>query len=202
MAGSLLRSVPQIIRILKNQSAEGISFTGNMVEVGCLAATYIYNLRHAYMFSTYGDVVSILIQDVIIVALICTYEKVNFGLFLKSFVAVIFTILMCSILPLDYVGWLQMSTTVILAFGSKVPQIMLNIQWGDSGELALTTQLLNVIGNSIRVFTTVTLTKDVIILIGTLLQGLMNGTLLYQTVVTEIKMRQAEKLQLQQDKLQ
>eukprot|EP01024_Parvocaulis_polyphysoides_P037345 TRINITY_DN3327_c0_g2_i3.p3 TRINITY_DN3327_c0_g2~~TRINITY_DN3327_c0_g2_i3.p3 ORF type:complete len:155 (+),score=9.92 TRINITY_DN3327_c0_g2_i3:128-592(+) len=154
------------------------------------------------MFSTYGDVVSILIQDVIIVALICTYEKVNFGLFLKSFVAVIFTILMCSILPLDYVGWLQMSTTVILAFGSKVPQIMLNIQWGDSGELALTTQLLNVIGNSIRVFTTVTLTKDVIILIGTLLQGLMNGTLLYQTVVTEIKMRQAEKLQLQQDKLQ
>ena len=46
---------------------------------------------------------------------------------------------------------LQASTICIIALGGRLPQILLNMRRGGSGELSLTTCLLNLMGNITRV---------------------------------------------------
>ena len=57
------------------------------------------------------------------------------------------------------VAVLQASTILIISFGGRIPQIVMNHQRGDSGELSLLTSLLNVLGCVARIFTTLVLTK-------------------------------------------
>ena len=54
---------------------------------------------------------------------------------------------------------LQAATILIIALGSRVPQILLNVQRGNSGELSTTTSALNLAGNLARVMTTLVLTQ-------------------------------------------
>ena len=46
---------------------------------------------------------------------------------------------------------LQASTICIIALGGRLPQILLNVRRGGTGELSLTTCLLNLMGNITRV---------------------------------------------------
>ncbi len=54
---------------------------------------------------------------------------------------------------------LQASTVAIIALGGRVPQIWMNYQRGNSGELSVATCMLNLFGNVARVYTTFVLTK-------------------------------------------
>lgn len=54
---------------------------------------------------------------------------------------------------------LQASTILIMSFGARLPQIVMNYQRGNSGELSLITCVLNVMGCITRMFTTFVLTK-------------------------------------------
>lgn len=47
----------------------------------------------------------------------------------------------------------------IIALGGRLPQIWMNYQRGNSGELSIATCMLNLAGNLARVFTTLVLTK-------------------------------------------
>ncbi len=58
---------------------------------------------------------------------------------------------------------LQASTVAIVSLGGRVPQIWMNYQRGDSGELSIATCMLNLAGNVARVFTTLVLTKVTIL---------------------------------------
>ena len=51
------------------------------------------------------------------------------------------------------------STIFIIALGGRLPQIVLNWRRGDTGELSLTTCVLNVFGCAARIFTTNVLTQ-------------------------------------------
>jgi PQ loop repeat len=79
---------------------------------------------------------------------------------------------------------LQASTITIISLGGRVPQILLNVRRGNSGELSLLTCLLNVLGNAARIFTTIVLVKDGLLLTGAMVQGCLNSVLLWQTVDT------------------
>ena len=54
---------------------------------------------------------------------------------------------------------LQVSTVAISSLGGRVPQIWMNYQRGNSGELSIATCVLNLAGNLARVFTTLVVTK-------------------------------------------
>ena len=54
---------------------------------------------------------------------------------------------------------LQASTILIISLGGRIPQIMLNIRRGNSGELSPVTSGLNLAGNLARTFTTLVLTQ-------------------------------------------
>jgi hypothetical protein len=59
----------------------------------------------------------------------------------------------------------------VMALGSRLPQIVLNMRRGNAGMLSVTTCLLNVAGNAARIFTTIVLTGDLLMLGGACSQG-------------------------------
>lgn len=72
-----------------------------------------------------------------------------------------------------------------------MPQIWLNIQRGNTGQLSLLTSGLSFAGNCVRVFTTAVLTNDVVLLAATGVQVVLNGVLTWQCVQTELESRRA-----------
>ena len=78
---------------------------------------------------------------------------------LTSSPAMLTTSLLQLIHPFSCGTALQASTIAIIALGGRVPQILMNIRRGNSGELSIITTGLNVIGCAIRVFTTIVLTQ-------------------------------------------
>ena len=50
IAGSILVKVPQIVKILKNKSAEGLSFTGTSLELVAVINSFCYNFVKQYPF--------------------------------------------------------------------------------------------------------------------------------------------------------
>ena len=84
---------------------------------------------------------------------------------------------------------LQASSLALLAFGGRLPQIVSNFRRGGSGELSLTSCLLSVAGNVGRLFTTLMLVDDVLVLAGAVIQLILNGILLAQTTATALELR-------------
>lgn len=70
IAGSLVRSLPQILRCIQARSVDGLSMTSIACETYVYFITTAYNLRHGYDFSTYGDVISCLVQDVLLIGML------------------------------------------------------------------------------------------------------------------------------------
>jgi PQ loop repeat len=79
-----------------------------------------------------------------------------------------------------------------MSLGARIPQIWLNMQRGNTGELSLLTCGLSCAGNFVRLFTTVVLTNDAVLLAGTAVQFLLNGILTWQCFVTEVAARKVK----------
>ncbi|GMH45216.1 hypothetical protein BSKO_13173 [Bryopsis sp. KO-2023] len=186
VAGSMIRSLPQIIRVIKNKSGEGISIASIVSEVVAYIITTAYNVRKNYPFSTYGDVVMCNIQNVVLLGAILWFKedrKLHLvaagGLILALFaywVALVST-------PTQLWG-LQALTIAILAIGGKFLQIWENLRRGNSGELSIITCGLNVAGTVARMFTHLTMTQDWLNVGATGLFFVLSVILLHQTLVT------------------
>ena len=71
-----------------------------------------------------------------------------------------------------------------MSFGARIPQIFLNFRRGSSGELSGASTGLSVAGNLARVFTTIALVGDPLILVTAASQLVLNSMLLYQIMDT------------------
>lgn len=194
MAGSLFRSVPQIIKVIKHNSTEGLSLVSYLVELCCYSVVIAYNMSQGYGFNTYGEVVACWIQDIILIALVFKDRRTPPWLVVLS--AAAFTagcsFLMSPACPHQLLSTMQASNIAIMALGSRLPQIILNMRRGNAGMLSVTTCLLNVAGNAARIFTTIVLTGDLLMLGGACSQGCLNTILLYQSISTARARAQAK----------
>jgi len=193
-AGSCFRSLPQIIKMVQHRSAEGLSLFSNITQLLCYTVMVAYNARQGYAFNTYGEVLACWLQDVLIVGLICTYNKLP--MHVTAPCALAFGALCAWVFspacPHEVLAALQLSTVFVMAIGSRVPQILMNARRGNSGVMSLTTCMLNVTGNAIRIFTTTVLTHDRLNLVGGCIQGCLNSVLLWQVWKTRQQQRKAE----------
>lgn len=191
IAGSCIRSLPQILRILKNNSVQGLSLTSFSSELLCYIITVAYNLANGYAFSTFGDTAICALQNVVIVALIFRLGSVRRGtqVALAATLAAAGWWLLSGRCPPALLTALQAGSVVLLALGGRLPQILLNLRRGDSGELSLLSCALSLAGNLARVFTTLTLVGDPIILGSAATQAILNGILTWQTVITAQRLR-------------
>ena len=193
LAGSCVRSLPQIIKIVRARSVTGLSLAANAAELVAYSITFAYNFRLGYGFSTYGELVSCWAQDIVLVGLLLHYGP---GLTKRAVVGAaaygaLLWAFMSGAVPMPVLTALQASTIFIVALGGRVPQILLNARRGDSGQLSAATSALNLAGNVARVFTTLVLTGDGLNLAGACVQGVLNSVLLGQCWRTFVRRRAA-----------
>jgi mannose-P-dolichol utilization defect 1 len=86
IAGAAILKVPQIMKILKAQSVEGISKYLFYTEIIMLIHSSAYSMQANIPFSVYGESLIILVQNAIIVLLFWTFSK-DIGAGEKAFLA-------------------------------------------------------------------------------------------------------------------
>ncbi|KAF9585963.1 hypothetical protein BGW38_010778 [Lunasporangiospora selenospora] len=194
VAGGAIVKVPQIIKIVQAQSAEGVSFSSYMLETLASVISLAYNIRQQNPLSTYGETFFVTIQNLIILSLMMFYRGKGTNAFaiLSSFLflgtivartseiqtadgAVVTTALISQ----GMLTILQALTIPINLF-SKVPQIVANYKNGSTGQLSAFTVFNYFAGSLARVYTTLTEVDDMIILAGFMLSTLFNCVLAFQ----------------------
>lgn len=183
LVGSFLYKVPQVLRIARRRSGEGISVAMYALETVATSMSALYFLRRGFAFSTYGECFFIVLQNMFILAQILVFEKLDRGR--AALAAVLYlagvAFLLSPAAPLKLLMALQLATIPILNF-ARIPQIVLNWQRKSTGELSPITLTLQVAGNIARVFTTIVSVGDWLMLLGVVVSTVFNGTLVAQYV--------------------
>ncbi|KAJ3680489.1 hypothetical protein LUZ60_016767 [Juncus effusus] len=181
VAASTTVKLPQILRILKHKSAQGLSVASFELEVVGYTISLAYCFHKGLSFSAYGELVFLLIQAMILVAVIHYFSGPT-GM--KTWIRVLLygaiapTVLAGQIDPVLFEA-LYASQHVIFIF-ARVPQIWKNFSNKSTGELSFLTCLMNFVGSLVRVFTTIQEQAPMSVLTGYLIGIFMNGTLLSQ----------------------
>ncbi|MQM08487.1 hypothetical protein Taro_041345 [Colocasia esculenta] len=167
VAASTTVKVPQIevkiLKILKSQSVRGLSVAAFELEVVGFTIALSYCLHKGLPFSAYGELVFLLIQAIILVAIIYYYShplgsKTWMKALLYPFAKIISnltspTILAGQIDPVLFEA-LYASQHAIF-FCARVPQIWKNYKNKSTGELSFLTFFMNFGGSIVRIFTSV-----------------------------------------------
>ncbi len=194
IAGSVVRSLPQILRIARRKSAEGLSLISVSTELGVYLVSVAYNLRFGYPFSTWGDTLMCLFQQAAVVGMVLRYRPGTppaAGAATAAAVAVAAALLFGGAVGDGALRVMQASCAATLALGARLPQILMNWRRGNSGELSILSTGLSVAGNGARVFTTLALVGDPIILATNSTQFVLTSVLLWQCLATVRQEREA-----------
>ncbi|CAM9305958.1 unnamed protein product [Choristocarpus tenellus] len=153
---SLIIKGPQIAKILSSKSVEGLSPFSFYSELTIYIINSIYFVVKGSPISAYGEILIILVQNVILVLLLW-YLMVNRPSPLKIAAWVTFFVavaMVCVSLPPELFSLLPL-TGLPLTIMSKIPQISINFQNGHTGQLAAVTVCLNFVGCFVRILTTI-----------------------------------------------
>ena len=176
--------VPQIIKLLKSKSSEGLSFTSYFLETASFVITLAYNIRNGFPFSTFGETAFIAIQDVVISVLILVYsgETVGAGAFVAAAGAAAYALLSSNSLITDAQMVTLQAGAGGLSIASKVPQILAIWQQGGTGQLSAFAVFNYLIGSLTRIYTTLQEVDDVLILYGFIAGFALNAVLAAQVL--------------------
>ncbi|RYR06194.1 hypothetical protein Ahy_B06g085982 isoform A [Arachis hypogaea] len=209
VAASTTVKLPQIMKILKHQSVRGLSMISFELEVVGYTIALAYCLHKGLPFSAYGELLFLLIQALILVAIIyyysrplrtttwiralmyptCLQKQIN--PFLDSLVyrycAVAPTILAGQIDPFLFEA---LYVSVQYAFtdasqhaiflSARIPQILKNFSNRSTGELSFLTSLMNSAGSMVRVFTSLQENAPKSVVMGSAIGVATNFTILSQ----------------------
>lgn len=183
VGGSIVK-IPQILTILKNQSAQGLSLTSYLLETLSYFITLSYNLRQGNPFSTFGEILFICIQNVIIVSLIFYYGRQLglLGTVLIGLGSLLYSLNNEQLVPAVLMSSLY-AATIPLSLASKVPQIYTNFVNKSTGQLSVFTVVNYFAGSAARVFTTMTELDDTLMLFGNALATTFNAILVLQVIL-------------------
>ena len=180
-AASIVK-VPQIIKLARSQSAEGLSFPSYVLETASFLITLAYNVRSGFPFSTYGEVGLILVQDVVISVLILLYtgRLPIAGAFLTVIGASAYAMMGGDTL-INASQMTQLQTMAgVLGVASKLPQILANYRQSGTGQLSAFAVFNYLAGSLSRIFTTLQEVDDKLILYGFIAGFTLNAILAAQ----------------------
>lgn len=137
IGASSVVKVPQILKLVKSQSAEGVSFLSYLLETSAYLISLAYNYRNEFPFSTYGETALILGQNVVISVLVLNYSgRASLAAVLIAVLAgSVATLFAQNVLDMQTLSYLQAGAGV-LGVASKVPQILAIWQEGGTGQLS------------------------------------------------------------------
>lgn len=181
IAGALVLKLPQILAIASAKSAAGLSRLSMEMDVLVFVASVAYSSRLGYDFSTYGEQVIVLAQNVLLVLLAYVYAEapVGGGRVLAFVGGLGAAVAACAALPERHL-WALSAASICANVASRVPQLLANAAQQHTGRLAGATVKLNALGALVRFLTTLKETADPVLLLGFGTSTLLNVALLAQ----------------------
>ncbi|KAF8266297.1 hypothetical protein EI94DRAFT_1586163 [Lactarius quietus] len=183
VVGGSIMKVPQLLLILRAQSARGLSLTAYVLETCSYAINLAYSSRNGFPFSTYGENFFLTIQNVIITFLIILYNASSprpltaapnpTG---KLLTAVLTTLVVGFALfaaPASALSAAQLGTIPLSLF-SKLPQIAQNYRARSTGQLSTFAVISQIAGCAARLFTTAQEVNDPLVAAGFALAFALN----------------------------
>jgi len=183
IAASSIVKVPQILKLVRSKSADGVSFLSYLLETSAYLITLAYNFRNGFPFSTYGETALILGQNVVISVLVLDLsgrQGVAAG-FIAALAAAVATLFAPNLLDMQTLGYLQ-AFAGLLGVAAKVPQIAAIYQQGSTGQLSAFAVFNYLAGSLSRIFTTLQEVDDKLILYGFISGFALNAILALQMV--------------------
>ncbi|XP_032287706.1 mannose-P-dolichol utilization defect 1 protein isoform X2 [Phoca vitulina] len=183
VAGSLLVKLPQVFKILRAKSAEGLSLQSVMLELMALTGTMVYSITNNFPFSSWGEALFLMLQTVTICFLVLHYggQTVKGVTFLTCY-ALALLLLLSPLTPLALITLLQASNVPAVVVG-RLLQAATNYRNGHTGQLSAVTVFLLFGGSLARIFTSVQETGDPLMagtfVVSSLCNGLIAGQLLF-----------------------
>ncbi|GAA5883240.1 hypothetical protein JCM1840_005035 [Sporobolomyces johnsonii] len=183
IAGGAIVKLPQIIKVLRSSSARGLSLSSYVLDTVATGITVAYNLRNGFPWSTYGEMVFLLVQNAILIVLISVYSPRSALARLLPltllFSALAYSLSSSSLVPSALLSTLQ-TLTIPISLSSKLPQILTNHRLGSTGQLSAFLVFNSLAGCLARVFTTQTETNDPVLFWGFASAAALNAIIALQ----------------------
>lgn len=182
IAGSLMVKVPQILKIMNAQSAEGINLLGVTLELSAMSATLVYSFANDYPFSTYGESIFLLIQTWIVAVLVLWYTGRQAIVAIYS--AILALILAFLLSPAASAGllWFLQSSNIANIIIARMLQAFENYKNGSTGQLSVITSSMLWAGSLARIFTSWQETGDTTVIMTYVIANLCNSVILAQII--------------------
>lgn len=182
VAGSFMVKVPQIIKILKNHSAAGISFIGVLLELYAVTTGVAYSYNKGFTFSAWGEALFLLLQTAVVAILVLHYNRSpNIAAIFVGIYSVILYILVGGLTPIDIL-WTLQAVSIPLIFAAKMIQAYTNYKNGSTGQLSAITCVMLLFGSTARIFTSIQETGDAVFIVTYALATIGNAILVGQFV--------------------
>ncbi|XP_072767094.1 mannose-P-dolichol utilization defect 1 protein homolog [Anoplolepis gracilipes] len=180
IGGSLLVKVPQILKILKNKSGEGINVFSVLLDLFAITAMLSYSFMKGFPFSAWGDTVFLGVQTLIIAVLVMHYngETTKATAFLAAYLAV-FVAANSGLTPI-HILWVCQSMNIPIVLISKFSQAYTNYSNGNTGQLSAVTCFMLFFGSLARIFTSVQETGDTAMITMYVCSTVANGIIVAQ----------------------
>lgn len=181
--GSLIVKVPQIIKVLRAKSGEGI----NMISVSCellaISATWSYGFAQKFPFSSYGESVFLAFQTIIIAFLVLYYggQRTTALAYITIYVTAM-SFLLSPAVPKQLLSLLQTSNAFVIMV-SKFIQAYANYKNGSTGQLSVITVYLIFLGAVARIFTSIQETGDNLVVFTYVVSSFFNGVIALQMII-------------------
>ncbi|XP_077257419.1 mannose-P-dolichol utilization defect 1 protein homolog [Temnothorax americanus] len=180
IGGSLLVKIPQIVKILRNKSGEGINIFSVLLDLFAITAMSSYSFSSRFPFSAWGDGVFLGVQTLIIAVLVMHYngETAKATAFLSAYIAVIFAA-NSGLTPI-HVLWACQAVNIPIVLISKFIQAYTNYTNGNTGQLSAVTCFMLFFGSLARIFTSIQETGDTTMITMYVCSTLANGMIVAQ----------------------
>ena len=192
VVGGSVMKLPQLLKIINSQSAFGVPFSTYSLEVWAYLVSTIYAFRSNLPISTYGENVSLTLQNMLITLLIIYYSpsaslplsggssirssSKTLPITLATTVMIVTTAFLLSptLCSADLLTFFQ-GTTIPISLVSKIPQILELHRNKETGNLSSIVVFAQLLGTIARCFTTATETDDRLLLAGFAGATVFNG---------------------------
>lgn len=180
IAGSLLVKVPQVLKILKNKSGEGINLVSVLLDLTAITFHMAYSYVNGFPFSAWGDNTFLAFQTACIAAMVLFFSGAKAkSLAFCVFYAGLVYVLCSGLTPFKVLVTVQSLNIPILLTG-KLSQAFTNYKNGSTGQLSAATVFLLFAGSLARIFTSIQETGDKMMILTFCASSFANGVIVAQ----------------------
>ncbi|KAK2078449.1 hypothetical protein QBZ16_003289 [Prototheca wickerhamii] len=181
LVGSTIVKVPQLLAVIRARSAAGLSPLSVELETLGYSICTAYGLVLGLPISAYGEVMGILVQNVVLLGLIYKFQRHSA---LRPTITAAYLGLWATALASGAISRSSVAHAFdfasLLFMVSRVPQILQSFAAKSTGHLSGITYALNVAGGCARVFTSIQEGAGAAMLRGALLGASLNAVILFQ----------------------